>query len=506
VQPLLPSDPTQVGRYELEGRLGTGGMGTVYLGRSPGGRLAAVKVVLLTVPDTLARFQREAVTLRTVRSAYTAALIDCELAVPPYWMATEFIPGPTLAAVLDTEGPMSIDECLLLTASLAEGLSDIHAHGICHRDLKPQNIIISATGPHLIDFGLARNPAETGLTQADIIVGTPGYIAPELLTSPDELTPAADVFALGATIAHAATGRRPYGVGRAESIFYRILHEDIDLAGLDPGLEHLVRSCVAQDPARRPRPDEIIEWCRRRRSGVVSPSWSGTPPSRTDPPAEIPRARPRWRLPLVLGGVTVAVALVAGAAFAALPLSQAQDGQSATPATAASPSAPVASQTPAADRTSPKPSVAVTSATTTRKPAPTRPPVTTVTSADGRCIQVPPTDVNGFQVQAAACDGSTGQQWRFTKEGALMPAAATATRCLDIGGNAGADIDYRIQFWDCNFGDAQLWVPQSDGALFNAQSGRCLSILPDEDGGPALAIRSCTGTAAQRWKLPTASA
>ncbi|MEV4639696.1 serine/threonine protein kinase [Actinoplanes sp. NPDC049548] len=537
MQPLLPGDPARVGRYELEGRLGVGGMGTVYLGRSPGGRPAAVKVIspyLLAHPDTLVRFRRETETLRAVRSAGTATLIDCELSAPPYWMATEFIPGPTLADVLDTGGALPVDECLWLMASLAEGLSDIHAYGICHRDLKPDNVIMSATGPRLIDFGLARGPDETGLTRTDIVVGTPGYIAPELMTSADELTPAADVFALGATVAHAATGRRPYGAGRAESICYRILQEDIDLAGVDPELAALIRSCVARDAARRPRPEEIIERCRRGRPAAPVPvawrettpspvpfSWSGASlppesPVRSDlvgTPSESGPATPapRRRLPLVLGAVAAAVALVAGGAFAVRQLRPAEDRPAATPAAQATPwtSAPApATPSVAATTSTPRPSRSPSKKpppppSPTRTPRPsTAPPVTTVTSADGRCIQMPPTDSNGAKVQAARCTGSPAQRWRFTREGALMPAAPTATRCLDIGGNAGVDIDYRIQLWDCNLGVAQLWVPQSDGSLFNARSGRCLSILPDADGGPALGIRTCTGAPAQRWKLP----
>ena len=541
MQPLLPSDPTQVGRYELEGRLGTGGMGTVYLGRSPGGRLAAIKVIspcLFAQPNTLARFRREIATLRTVRSAYTAALIDYELAAPPYWMATEFIPGPTLAASLEIEGPLSLDECLLLTASLAEGLSDVHAHGICHRDLKPQNIILSATGPHLIDFGLARDTSETGLTQTDIIVGTPGYIAPELLTADHELTPAADVFALGATIAHAATGRHPYGTGPAESICFRILQENVDLEGVDPDLQYLIRACVARDPARRPSPDQIIEWCRRTKGNgfAARPPSAGHEPAHAKEPSGRsggssypsllsatlrhdsvpgrqvagPPARPRRRLVWAMGSVAAAVLLIAaGAVVAQLTLTRGEESASqAAPRAAASASTPASEQVTTTAPAAQEPPLSATYPSLTQQPPPTgnQPPVSTVTSVDGRCLEMPPTDANGSQVAAAACSGTTGQRWKFTALGALMPAAAGATRCLDIGANSGADINHRVQLWDCNSGPAQLWVPEPDGALFNAQSGLCLSILPDNAGGPALAILPCTGAATQRWRLPATSA
>ncbi|GIF09189.1 serine/threonine-protein kinase [Actinoplanes siamensis] len=268
MRPLLPGEPLRVGRYEIEGSLGSGGMGTVYLGRSPGGRPAAIKVIspdYLGHPEAVARFRREAEMLGAVRSAYTAGLIDCELDTPPYWMATEYIPGPTLSAAVEADGAMAPGACAEVMAALAEGLADIHRHGICHRDLKPQNVILSATGPQLIDFGLARGTGASGLTLTGIAMGTPGYIAPEMVES-DRLTPAADVFALGATMAWAATGRRPYGHGSFQAIYLRLMREQIDLEGVDPRLAAVIRSCVARDPAARPSPDEIITQCRHLRS------------------------------------------------------------------------------------------------------------------------------------------------------------------------------------------------------------------------------------------------
>jgi hypothetical protein len=298
MRPLPPNDAVRIGRYELEGTLGSGGMGTVYFGRSPGGRPAAIKVInqgYLTHPDALARFRREADMLRTLRSAYTAALIDCELSVAPYWMATEYIPGPTLSAAVKEEGPFVPGACIRMLAALAEGLSDIHRHGVCHRDLKPQNVILSATGPQLIDFGIARGLEQSGLTLTGITMGTPGYIAPELLDSND-LTPAADVFALGSSLAYAATGRKPYGEGTLESIYLRLMREDIDLVGVEPGLADLIRWCVAKDRAARPSPDQIIECCRRWRS-ANAPTRSVANPA--TPPRFAPDSvRPPDALPL----------------------------------------------------------------------------------------------------------------------------------------------------------------------------------------------------------------
>jgi serine/threonine protein kinase len=264
MRPPRLGDPLRVGHYDVEGVLGSGGMGTVYLGRSPGGRPAAVKVInrdYLSHPDALARFRREADTLATIRSAYTTTLIACSLRHPPYWMATEYIPGPTLADSVAARGPVAALEGVRLMAALAEGLADIHAHGICHRDLKPSNVILSATGPHLIDFGIARAVDQTGLTASGVFMGTPGYLAPEQVES-DVLTPASDVFALGATVAHAVTGRRPFGQGTLERVYLRLLQGDIDLDGVEPGLAGLIRACVTREPSHRPSPAQLIVGCR----------------------------------------------------------------------------------------------------------------------------------------------------------------------------------------------------------------------------------------------------
>ena len=227
-------------------------------------------------------------------------------------------------------------------------------------------------------------------------------------------------------------------------------------------------------------------------------------------PVSAATERQRRRLPLVLAAVVAATMLFAGGAAAAIQFNAAGDDlpdpPAAAPVAQASPSAtfsvrPSARPSPSKQPTSKPAPVKPSPSRTSPSPTPSRrPPVTTVTSADGRCLTMPTPDENGAKVQAAKCNGSAGQRWTFTREGVLMP--ATRTRCLDIGGNAGTDIEYRVQLWDCNFGVAQLWVPQTDGALFNARSGRCLSILPQGDGGPALAILPCMGKASQRWRLP----
>lgn len=280
VTPLLPSDPQLIGRYSIQGRLGAGGMGIVYLGQSPGGRPAAIKVISerFGVDDgSLARFRREVEVLQTVRSAYTAALIDCQVEQPPYWFATEYVPGPTLADAIAQHGALPPDAAYRLIAALAEGLTDIHRHGICHRDLKPQNVILASTGPQLIDFGIARSAEHASLTQTGAAIGSPGYWAPEVLER-NEVAPPADVFALGASTAYAVTGRKPFGDGTIAAIILRSMNGEIDLDGVEPRLAELLRACVAVEPGYRPTPEQIIESCRSQ-IPAFQPLGHGHPPA-----------------------------------------------------------------------------------------------------------------------------------------------------------------------------------------------------------------------------------
>jgi len=269
------SDPSHIGRYRLVGRLGEGGMGKVYLARSPGGRPAAVKVIndhLRHDEHALSRFRREVETLGTVRSAYTASLIDAELDTPPYWLATEYVPGPTLHAAVASGGPLPADLARVMLAALAEGLEAIHVRGVWHRDLKPHNVILSATGPQLIDFGIARSTDASNLTQVGSAMGSPGYIAPETFTG-GGTGPAADVFALGATLAFAVTGRPPYGDGPFAAVSYRSVHGEIDLRGVDPGVAELIEACVRSDPTQRPTPQRIVELARAEADLVHHPAY-----------------------------------------------------------------------------------------------------------------------------------------------------------------------------------------------------------------------------------------
>ncbi|MFD7466675.1 serine/threonine-protein kinase [Streptomyces tendae] len=293
MEALKAQDPARIGAYTLLARLGAGGMGQVYLGRSPGGRLVALKVIrdeIVDRPEAMARFRREVETVGAVRSAYTANLIDASLETAPYWLATEYVAGPTLSRGVEEQGPLPAETCRGVLAALAEGLAAVHGCGVTHRDLKPQNVILAAQGPQLIDFGIARGAGQTALTEAGFAPGTPGYTAPEVLMR-NEVGPAADGFALGATLAFAATGRPPFGSGDPAGVSYRAVHEPVDAAGVDPGLAALIEACVAKDPAARPRLDEVIARCGVRTALVEDAFYAALAPLAEAVP-RIPAAAP----------------------------------------------------------------------------------------------------------------------------------------------------------------------------------------------------------------------
>ncbi|MFF5782768.1 serine/threonine-protein kinase [Streptomyces virginiae] len=372
MEALRDVDPARIGAHALLARLGAGGMGQVYLARSPGGRLVAVKVIRDEItghPEALARFRREAETVRAVRSAYTANLIDASLAVAPYWLATEYVAGPTLGHAVAERGGLPADTCRRLFAALAEGLASVHAYGVTHRDLKPQNVILGAQGPQLIDFGIARGVGETALTQDGQAPGTPGYSAPEVLLGA-EAGAAADVFALGATLAYAATGRPPFGTGVATTVSYRSVHEPVDVVGVEPGLAGLIEACVAKDPAVRPGLREVIERCGVRDALIDDPVYlgfgalgeavpvhemrtQGPGPAYVYTPTQVAAGRGRMPRTGVWVAVGVALAVVGAVAVWKLPLGGRGDQQGGSPA-AQSPAGQVpAVRTPAAGEAGP---------------------------------------------------------------------------------------------------------------------------------------------------------
>ncbi|MFI0367367.1 serine/threonine-protein kinase [Actinomadura sp. 1N219] len=260
MEPLRPEDPAGIGGYPLIARIGAGGMGQVYLGLTGGGRHIALKVIRedFEGPQALARFRREVSTVERVRSRFAAAMVGAGLDAPPYWLATEYVPGPTLRQAVAEHGPLPPDTCLRLLAALAQGLLEIHRQGVQHRDLKPGNVILAPDGPRLIDFGIARGEGQTQITQTGAWNGTPGYVAPEVVRE-QEPVPASDVFSLAGTVAYAATGRPPFGGGRIEAIIHRTLDGDVDLDGADPRVAELVRLCAAKEPGARVSLERLLE-------------------------------------------------------------------------------------------------------------------------------------------------------------------------------------------------------------------------------------------------------
>jgi Protein kinase domain len=254
---LRPEDPRRVGRYVLIGRLGAGGMGEVFFGRSRGGRPVAVKLIypiFANDADFRRRFRLEVEAGRKVGGFHAAEVVDADPDAERPWMVTAYVAGPSLEQVLREHQALPARSVKVLGAGVAEALDAIHAAGLIHRDLKPSNILLAEDGPHVIDFGVARAVDASGITARS---GTAGFMAPEVLLG-RPLTSACDVFALGVVLAF-ATGIRPFGVGPAEAIAYRVVHEEPDLAGLDPQIRDLVAACLAKEPSERPTPATILE-------------------------------------------------------------------------------------------------------------------------------------------------------------------------------------------------------------------------------------------------------
>ncbi|MFE5806110.1 protein kinase [Streptomyces sp. NPDC056491] len=262
MKPLETGDPTSLGegRYRLVGRLGQGGMGVVYLGRSRSGRAVAVKVVrpeLSTEPGFRRRFADEVAAARRVGGFHTAPVVDADPEGEPAWLVTAFVPGPTLQAVLARVGSLPLDTLTVLAAGLAEALEAIHRAGVIHRDLKPANIIVAEDGPRVIDFGIARALDGTSLTQTGLQVGTPGFLAPEQLTGGGVLTPAVDMFALGVVLTQAAGGA-PFGDGPSAARHYKVVYEEPDLTAVPGELRAAIGACLSKDPAARPTPAAFL--------------------------------------------------------------------------------------------------------------------------------------------------------------------------------------------------------------------------------------------------------
>lgn len=377
VTPLEPNDPQRLGDFQLTGRLGAGGMGVVYLGEDPSGRMVAVKLVrtdLAHDPTFRERFKREVEALRRVSGPRVAALVAADTEAPQPYLVVEYIDGPTLADSVAAKGPLDGPRLRALAAALAEALVLIHEVGVIHRDLKPSNVILAADQPMLVDFGIAAAAGSMPLTMVGTVIGSAGWMAPEQAAG-EVSTPAVDVFTWASLVAFAGTGRPPFGMGGPEEVTTRILSGEPDLAGLPQEVRPFVEAAFIKDPLRRPSAravlsglvggadeastDELVEettnliehtwvlpvtgWPAAGDATPVQPPADSPPPPVAAAAAAAPSTPPpagggRRLWPIVLIVALVCLALGAGAAL--LLAGGGSDGDGASPAPTTAPAPP----------------------------------------------------------------------------------------------------------------------------------------------------------------------
>jgi serine/threonine protein kinase len=313
------TEPQRLGPYRLVERIGEGGMGVVHLAVAPGGALVAVKALrpwLVGGHDGRIRFAREVAALRRVRGPRIAEVIDADLEGDPPYVVTRYVRGPSLDRAVADHGPLRFPALGRLSAGLAEALASVHAAGVVHRDVKPGNVVLADGGPVLIDFGLARAVDETRLTATGLVIGTPGYLAPETIDGAPA-SPATDVHGWAATVAFAATGRPPFGTGPDAAVLDRIRRGDHDLAGVPLDLAAILHRALAVEPERRPSVEEL----RTRFDGSggdgtavvhrASPTAavvSSAPSTRVDLPPFSPPQQPGGQSPVKAGSARNAAA------------------------------------------------------------------------------------------------------------------------------------------------------------------------------------------------------
>ncbi|MFB7029895.1 MULTISPECIES: serine/threonine-protein kinase [unclassified Streptomyces] len=286
---LRREDPRIVGSFRLHRRLGAGGMGVVYLGSDRRGQRVALKVIrpdLAEDQEFRSRFAREVSAARRIRGGCTARLVAADLEADRPWFATQYVPGPSLHDRVAEEGALRAADVAAIGAALSEGLVAVHEAGVVHRDLKPSNILLSPKGPRIIDFGIAWATGASTLTHVGTAVGSPGFLAPEQVRGA-AVTPATDVFSLGATLAYAAMADSPFGHGSSEVMLYRVVHEEPQLHGVPDALAPLVRACLAKDPEDRPSTLQLS----MRLKEIAAREAQGLPVSR--PPVQRERSEER---------------------------------------------------------------------------------------------------------------------------------------------------------------------------------------------------------------------
>ncbi|MFF1511206.1 serine/threonine-protein kinase [Streptomyces sp. NPDC058326] len=340
MQVVGPDDPTHVGPFRTVALLGQGGMGRVLLGAAADGRLVAVKRVHADLAEDegfRARFRREVDASRRVSGAYTAPVVDADPDAAAPWLASLFLPGPTLSEALEAGGVLPEETVRRLAAGLARALADVHRAGLVHRDLKPSNVLLTEDGVRVIDFGIARAAeAATRITHTGALIGSPAFMAPEQMAGGDP-GPAADIFALGATLAVACSGKPPFDGDSVPSVLHAVVHEEPDLTAVPPGLRGLIGACLAKDPALRPTPQAVTTFlgavpgaarpwpeavhariaAQRAEVDRLLRSAPAAAPPPVPVPASPPGLAPRRRRGPVAAAVAAGVLVVAGAVGAA---------------------------------------------------------------------------------------------------------------------------------------------------------------------------------------------
>ncbi|MEU2242948.1 protein kinase [Streptomyces sp. NPDC018338] len=347
---LRDNDPREIGGYALLDRLGAGGMGTVFLARAESGRPVALKVVheqFAADTEFRTRFRQEVRAARRVSGAFTAPVVDADPDAARPWMATTYVPGQTLRSRVESEGTLSGAELRHLAVGLVEALRDMHQVRVIHRDLKPDNVLLTEDGPRVIDFGISRAADHQTLTVTGRILGTPPFMSPEQLSAPHRVTPASDVFSLGAVLVYATTGRGPFDAGSPYMTAYNVVHEPPEVAELSGTVREIVQWCLAKEPGERPGPEDLLAAFRQ----APEEEWGARPAAPTVPSAEAdattaPVAKTRSRRRPVLVALATAVALLAGTgAYVWWPDGRAPGGTSkaggpsVTPSTSRSPQA-----------------------------------------------------------------------------------------------------------------------------------------------------------------------
>jgi serine/threonine protein kinase len=458
-QELQPDDPGRIGPYRLRGVLGAGGMGRVFLGAGSDGQLVAVKVIrgdLAMDSEFRARFRREITVARKVSSRFTAPLIDADIDDPVPWLATAYVPGPSLADAVTEHGPLPARSVLELAAGLAEGLSAIHAAGVVHRDLKPSNVLLAQDGPRVIDFGISVAAETSPLTRTGLLIGSPGYMSPEQVEG-REVGAASDIFSLGSVLTYAATGEAPFGSGSAPTLAYRAVYREVNLDRVPAEVRGLIQRCLAKDPGQRPAARDLmfaagagaVPPTERWLPEAVTRTFTGLPetgsrtvtsarlsPAAQPAPGRLGRhdARRRRRLarPLTIASLVAGLLAASAAGGIALAASAHQSSGAHTGQAMYAPSTSPASSAPATPaRSAPSAAATAPAAPTTASTTPTATSTMTTSPSTSPTMgsspaPAPSTSTSPAPAGSAAPTGATTQTGATAPSGSAAPTPAAS--------------------------------------------------------------------------------